>query len=55
VIGEYLFASGEIAGNEVDAIVNLEPPQLFCDVLSFEENFLGTIGRKRRVPDQQPP
>jgi hypothetical protein len=55
VIGEYLFAPGEIVGNEVDAIVNPKSPQLLRDVLSFEENFLGTIGQKRHVPDQQPP
>jgi hypothetical protein len=44
VIGEYLFASGGITGNEVNATVNLESPQSFRNVLSFVENFLEIIG-----------
>jgi hypothetical protein len=44
VIGEYLFASGGITCNEVDATVNLESPQPFRDVLPCVENFLKAMG-----------
>jgi hypothetical protein len=43
VIREYLLAPDEITGDEVDATVNLETPQLSRDILSFIVNFLKAI------------